>query len=307
MRVGLIFTFLILSASLLGQSIYQETIKLKSGELNLASIKDTLKPDHLIIAFTDDAGERWKYTSWAHELHWLAADRNALIVAPETKSQRLTWSELSSMMNHFKDSVQSLNRTEFISLGSGASLTSSLISNGFNGLIISPSEVVSNLEGTYQTVVGLVSTTTVDSGGLIIDSLSRAGQWVIYEHQQGADYYYIDGYKHFYSDVFDRVDSSSQELLKDSLHQKKTEVINNLPDVIREGQQIEINVLVQENGDFLLDLLNLSAESVFHEEMYLGKGKHTFRLNTNDLEWGVYKVQIDAPKFLYKHKIMIRG
>jgi hypothetical protein len=77
--------------------------------------------------------------------------------------------------------------------------------------------------------------------------------------------------------------------------------------VIRQGKQVEINIQVMENGAYSLDLLDLSAKSVFHKEMYLGKGKHSLSFNTEDLDWGVYKVQLDGPKFLYKHKLMIRG
>jgi len=68
-----------------------------------------------------------------------------------------------------------------------------------------------------------------------------------------------------------------------------------------------VEIMVYQNGEYIVDLLDLSAKSVFHRELYLGKGRHRVELKTKDLDWGVYKLQISGSKFLYKHKIMIRG
>lgn len=307
MRVGLFISFFILSSSLLGQSIYDQSIKLKGGALELASIKDTLKPHHLILAFADDAGERWKNNSWAQELYWLAEERNALVVSPNTKDRKLTWPEIDAVIQFFKDSVQSIDKTEFIALGSGARNTSDLIDNGFSGLLISPILILSLVDLNKPSAVGLIKTLEVDSSQQLIDSLSHSGNWVLFDQQFGSDYYYIDGYKQLYLDVFNKIDSLNSDILRDTLQEFKTKVVGSLPDVVRQGQKVEISIIVYQNGDYLLDLLDLSAKSVFHKELYLGKGKHSFYLKTNDLDWGVYKVQISGSKFLYKHKLMIRG
>ena len=307
MRVGLIFTFLVISSSLLGQAVYMHSIKLKSGALKLASIKDTLRPDHLLFAFADDDTESWKYTSWTQELHWLASERNALVVSPDTKERELTWSEIESVMSHYKDSVSSLEKTEFMTLGSGVRYGCDLLSHGFKGLIISPSASFKSSTEIKVSSVGVIQTLDSEDALIVKDSLERLGHWVVHHQQFSSDCYYIDGYKEIYQAVFEAVDSIAHVVSNDSNYSAKTIVTNVLPDVIRQGKQVEINIQVMENGAYSLDLLDLSAKSVFHKEMYLGKGKHSLSFNTEDLDWGVYKVQLDGPKFLYKHKLMIRG
>jgi len=307
MRLGIFLSLLFLSASLLGQSIHEQSLKLKSGALHLASIKDTIKPHHLILAFTDDVGERWKYTSWTQELHWLARERNALVVSPETKNRELTWADLNAVIQLFNDSVESIENTEFIALGSGVTHAPTMIENAFNGLLISPSAQVSVGDIQKTTALGVVKTIETDSSSQVAAQLERAGAWVLYDQQFGADYYYVDGYKQFYLDAFEKVDSVHLSMVNDSLQEFRTSVAGNLPDVIRQGQKVEVEIMVYQNGEYIVDLFDLSAKSVFHRELYLGKGRHMVELKTNDLDWGVYKLQISGSKFLYKHKIMIRG
>ncbi len=307
MRVGLFFTFIILTTSLLGQSIFTQSIKLKSGTLNVASIKDTVKPDHLIFAFSDYSEDRWKFTSWAQELHWLATERNALIVSPEGRNKALTWADFEAVIAHFKDSVQSLNRTEFIALGNGAFSSAELIKHGYSGVLIAPANALLLNNSYTSACIAVIKTTESDSSKQVRDSLAQHGNWALFDQQFGADYYYLDGYKLVYSRLFERIDSVRNDIALDSLNSRKTIVVNKLPDVVRQGQTVELHVHVYQHGNYQLDLLNLSAKSVYHETLFLRKGKHIIQFTTGELDWGVYKVQLEGTTFLFKHKLMIRG
>lgn len=261
----------------------------------------------LIIALYDSTAERWMPATWAQELSWLARDMQAELIAPSAEffqlNSEIVTAFLSDRFNHINgDSIR------FIALGQGAAHACNLIESGYSGLLIAPLKQCGITVSSPSQVFGVLSTIDNDSSKSWIDSLQRQGVWVIQKKVRGEDYYYVDQHQQLVTRIWNSIDSTVTRL-SDTVwsSQYATELMGNIPETVREGKYIELSIAVAVQGDFSIRLLNLSAQPVVNIEQYLGKGTHHFRVPTKGLDWGVYKLQIDGPTIIEKHRIMIRG
>ena len=106
------------------------------------------------------------------------------------------------------------------------------------------------------------------------------------------------------------MDSLSLILEDSSAHAKLSKgagVKNAIPEVLRQGESIEVEIEVYEAGHCIIEILDLSTEVIFSKNEILGRGKHRIKIPTKGLDWGVYNLEIKGTGFETVQKFMIRG
>ena len=301
---------LIFILSLLG--VHAQTVNTEKWTLKKTSVEYAIhRPDsgikEILFAFHDGSDPAWKKESWAQELTWLVEERHSIVVAPDSQFNTLDSSGVAAF-------IQSIWKEEdkaglrFITIGDGFSGLSALMSFDASGLVIASSDTLSFSRIRRDVVVGLIDSRKGDSTMRVSKDLHEAGAWVFQKMVIGEHPYYFDGHRSAISYMMNQIDSMSL-LLSDSafMASLKTKVLEAGPDVLRQGRPFETSLMVAKQGEFQVNVLNLSAEVVWRTLTFLGKGKHVIEIPTKDLPWGVYKIEIDGPSFLAKQKLMIRG
>lgn len=142
------------------------------------------------------------------------------------------------------------------------------------------------------------------------DSLSLAGAWVKTESYKMAHPWFFDQRVEVIENGLKWLDSIASQA-GDSVSMAKFAqrplLSNELPEVLREGKDIVLNLNIHAPATYKVQLVNLSAEIVSSEARILGRGTHTIKISTKGLPWGVYHLEIATTTVLFRQKIMIRG
>lgn len=294
--------------TVIGQVTESKSYKSKKATFSYAQYGtiDSLR-DRLIIALPDTTNSAWKPAAWAQELSWLADEENACVLAPEATFTTLSASIVEGFIAEQFPGLDS-TQIRFIALGSGANGVCTLLELGYNGLLIAPMKSCVIKEPRPDRVVAVANTRSTDSAKVWTDSLQRFGVWVQQEWVISDEMYYFEHREEVLLKLWNWVDDQVDRL-QDSvwLAAYQTELTSTIPEVIREGKKVELILEVAQEGEFEIDLLDLSAHPVHEVKEFLGKGTHRFEIPTKGLNWGVYKLEVDGPKMIEKHKIMIRG
>ena len=144
----------------------------------------------------------------------------------------------------------------------------------------------------------------------VIDMLSSLGFWV----NQTA---FADDSKIFEKENYPSIQraldwsDSLSLIVRDSL--KRTELYsmaglqNTIPEVLRQGKGIDLEILVTTPAEFRIEMVNLSSEAIWSERAFFGRGIHKIRVPTDALDWGVYHLEIQGALVDSRYKIIIRG
>lgn len=144
----------------------------------------------------------------------------------------------------------------------------------------------------------------------VIDMLSSLGFWV----NQTA---FADDSKIFEKENYPSIQraldwsDSLSLIVRDSL--KRTELYsmaglqNTIPEVLRQGKGIDLEILVTTPAEFRIEMVNLSSEAIWSERAFFGRGIHKIRVPTDALDWGVYHLEIQGAQVDSRYKIIIRG
>ncbi len=296
-----------LSINSLGQAISAASWTSKGVKIDYAWYVSNAPVKEVLVAFYDDTDPAWRFETWAQELTWLADNRGALLIAPLEDVDRLDSAKLEAWIRFVSDSL-TLEQTKFITLGNGVRHINGLLKEGCAGLIIAPSDTIATRLNEQEEVVGLIDSRKDDSTDAVTASLKQSGVWLFSKMVIGDHPYYFDQHKEVVLDVFARVDSMLLVLVDStSKAALRSKVLEAGPEVLRQGKAFELNLFIAEAGMFSFQVLDLSAKAVYTKKMFLGKGGHRIKLPTKDLNWGVYKIEVDGPGILVKQKLMIRG
>lgn len=307
MKYAFSFIIFFVALGLQGQTVSTETWSQKKTSIDYAVHRPDSVAKEILFGFYDDADSTWKKESWAQELTWLASERGAMVVVPDQRFNSLDSTAVDAFIRSVSE-PDSITSIRFVSLGTGVRSIHGLFPIEAGGVIIAPSDSISSESVKRNLVAGLIDSRKGDSTMRVSNDLHEAGAWVFQKMVIGKHPYYFDGHRSAISYMMNQIDSMSL-LLSDSafMASLKTKVLEAGPDVLRQGRPFETSLMVAKQGEFQVNVLNLSAEVVWRTLTFLGKGKHVIEIPTKDLPWGVYKIEIDGPSFLAKQKLMIRG
>ncbi len=304
----LLFLSILFATTHVAQEAVTHSYQQKGASFSYAqySAMDSVR-DKLIIALADTAGGAWKPAAWAQELSWFADRVKACVIAPEPTFGTFSEDAIIAFVSRSFPQADS-TKIRFIALGTGANSMCGLLQAGYSGIMISPMKACGLTEVEQANVVGLLSTRRTDSTSVWKDSLYRTGRWVREIQITADDPYYFERKEEVLMELWNWMDERLTAI-QDSTWcaTYETTLLSKVPEVVREGKYVELELQIAEPGDVEIDLLDLSARSVHQTHVFLGKGKHSFRIPTKGLNWGVYKLEVDGPGMIEKHRIMIRG
>lgn len=306
--IFLFFLSLLFATTHVAQEAETHTYQQKGASFSYAqySALDSTR-SLLILALADSTDGAWKPAAWAQELSWLADQVGACVVAPDPEFGSYSKEVLDQFIGKTFPQADS-TQIRFLALGSGALAVCTLLQAGYSGLLISPFKGcnIGSLE--KENVVGIVATRESDSAAIWKDNLQRTGRWVTEVALISEEPYYFNQKEEVLLDLWKWMDEQLSTIQDSSWRTTyQSRLLNEVPEVVREGRFIELELQIAEPGDVEIDLLDLSARSVHQTHVFLGKGKHSFRIPTKGLKWGVYKLEVDGPGMIEKHRIMIRG
>lgn len=261
---------------------------------------------NLLLGFHDQEGEAWSAQSWTQELSWLSKARRSNLFVPQIDFPEMTADVLAALI---KTHYQNTNPDSvfFIAFGSGANKTCSLVKEGMPGVFIAPLKSCKIGEAKTESAVSILNSRESDSSKVWQDSLERAGWWVQEKMVISADPYYVHNHESLITEQFNWIEEKLNSLNNPNQTPSITQLETPIPEVIKQGKPIDFSISVANHGIFEIKLLDLGSQPQYKNNIFLGKGIHKFSILTKDLNWGVYKLEIDGPEFLEKHKVMIRG
>jgi hypothetical protein len=94
---------------------------------------------------------------------------------------------------------------------------------------------------------------------------------------------------------------------KFALYSESVGIQNEIPDVVRQGKRLELSIKSASKGTLRIRFSDLSSKVIFEKNIELGKGFQSIELETGELEWGVYYLELKGQEISERHKFMIRG
>ncbi|MEX2596052.1 MAG: hypothetical protein WEC59_03905 [Salibacteraceae bacterium] len=308
MRKTFTIGLILICQHLIAQPFQSETWINKGVKISLMYYHPQDSAGKVIFAFYSSEAHPLNSEAWMNEILWLGDTVGAtLIILENNPKSQLTPESVDLILSKIGTELTWKN-TSFMAVENGVESVCGLIKSGLPGVLISPRKTCSVIGVNQTSVYGVISANEQDSALTIIDSLEVAGQWVKSSLLQSEHPYFINDRKAAFTAMFGWVDSVNQ-MLNDSnlMTGLKTQITSQIPEVVREGKAINVDLFFAENGPFKMSLNNLSGESVSKVETQTGKGNRSFLLPTKGLDWGVYRLEIDAPELFHKYTIIIRG
>lgn len=297
--------WILFAVATMAQSVELKSIKIGKKDWKYYFFSETKSPKGTLIGFYDNNPEAWNAESWCQELSPFAEKNNWQLIVPERNS------ELS-----FNQFVEALAKTDtnfknftLIGLGSGCSEAAAFLPNVSKALLISPSDCIEIPKTTEPKAIVLVETGNAYAS-YWADSLRMKGYWLQEERRISSHPFYIDNYYEEYDWMLLKLDSL-KDFLSDSLAfegwKSQAGVLSELAEVYRQGQTVEISLRLAKPEKIQIDVLDLSGNSVWQLKENCGVGEIQFSIPTNDLNWGVYNIEIKGARLIKRAKIMIRG
>lgn len=87
----------------------------------------------------------------------------------------------------------------------------------------------------------------------------------------------------------------------------KIGIANKLPEIVKEGRKVRVEVFVPYAADCRFELTDLSGDAAWTQRGFRGRGMSSFDIPTRGLNWGVYQLEVEVGIHIQRHKIIIRG
>jgi hypothetical protein len=202
----------------------------------------------------------------------------------------------------------SCSSTTFISMNDNVE-TSLVFMEYYNRFIyLNPlvDSTINNLVFSDEILISIISELSAEELSITTNELIQKNIWVNSQNVEHTSPFPAEAIKSslLWMDSLSVIleDSLANAQLSKSAGVKKT-----IPEVLRQGKSIEVEIQVYEAGYCVIEILDLSTDVVFTKNELLGKGTHLIKIPTKDLDWGVYNLEIKGTGFETVHKFMIRG
>ncbi|MEZ4722932.1 MAG: hypothetical protein R2813_13745 [Flavobacteriales bacterium] len=304
-----LLAFLSIQLNVNAQGIETKSVKDKKGEIQYYHYQASGSPDEVIIGLWDAQSGDWTAEIWGEELIPIANKRNAKLIVPYIQGIEAyeRWAAIDPVkyLGEYTDGSASI-----LSLGSSAVWATRLIDPKLPALIISPTaDSVHLLKRSSASAVYILDAVDQVQNSLK-DSFAMAGHWVKLEESKSQHPFFVDNYVERIDHAMDWLDSV-RFAIHDSVllaqYAATAGLTGKVPEVLRQGQKIEMGIKVALPGEYTIQVINLSAQVVQEQKLMLGKGIHHFEVKTDKLDWGVYRLEVIGKGIHNKQKFMIRG
>jgi len=310
----LILSFLGLWYAASGQEIEALMLKTKFKELNYARFLDHSAPEGILLSYCLE--DSTSTADWLQQLYPVA-DKNgwlALVVPYKPADDKKHWQAVSALLRSERDSLESsvpvyllVHQAPWI-----AEIPELEVPLNVGGFVLTSAERPEGRKA-YQFVnnkpIALLGANhAADS---LVDSIRWGGAWLRdYQTDEAVEGTPLMSLLPAIDEGLSWVDSLSS-LLRDSSDagsmNAKAGITNRLPEVVKKGRPISIDVFVPSPADCRFELLDLSGEAAWSTSAFLGRGNVQYSIPTKSLNWGVYQLEVEVGSYINRHKIIIRG
>ncbi len=289
-----------------GQPIENKSVDIKGRSVQYSFFSETDSPRRILFGFYDIDTTLWNQETFCKELSPFAEKNGYNLIVPQLSNGF----ELETFLDLFVSETD-YDSLVFIANGSGCRYGVTLIEKGVSGLLINPIDSIEAIKINGIIPVSLISDVSrTPIQKLWLDSLLKEGIWLNHLKVDASHRYYIDNHYEIYDAQLLWIDSM-QHFLNDSAafsNWKEESGIQNTPnEVYRQGSEIELVLKLTRPEVVHVDIMDLSANVVQSSESLFGIGNHSIEIETKNLNWGVYNIEIKGGKLLKRFKIMIRG
>jgi hypothetical protein len=289
-----------------GQPIENKSVDIKGRSVQYSFFSETDSPRRILFGFYDIDTTLWNQETFCKELSPFAEKNGYNLIVPQLSNGF----ELQTFLDLFVSETD-YDSVVFIANGSGCRHGVTLIEKGVSGLLINPIDSIEAIKINGIIPVSLISDVSrMPIQKLWLDSLLKEGIWLNHLKVDASHMYYIDNHYEIYDAQLLWIDSM-QHFLNDSAafsNWKEESGIQNTPnEVYRQGSEIELVLKLTRPEIVHIDIMDLSANVVQSSESLFGIGNHSIEIETKNLNWGVYNIEIKGEKLLKRFKIMIRG
>ena len=303
---------LLLCASGLAQPLVTTSFRVGSQNLDLVRYLDHSDPQALLLTFLPADSTIANAEQWMNRIYPLA-DKNGWIVIsvdPGSADNDSYWKALNASLKaelgekelplyvltegvHF-ELLERLH-ADVSPVAAVVSITPEAVSAGDNAWM-------------DNTPVAFILQDSVPAA--LIDSVNRGGAWSRIDWLTGGESS-TDVVRLPTIDQAMTWCDSLANILDDSAHavaiNQKIGVTNTIPEVVREGRKIEVEVFVPRPADCTFQLTDLAGKKAWEEKGFKGRGPLSFSVPTRGLNWGVYELEVEVGSHINRHKIIIRG
>lgn len=301
--ISLILSFFVFHV--LAQSPEIKTIKLQKNEIQYFFFSETKSPKVTLFGVYDQHSDVWSASKWCNELIPLAEKNHWQLIVPNITDAKV----LSSFVEEFLLTDTNSKKRMAVALGAGCSNTSQILKHVSAALYISPNQDLI-LEPLQYPKPLIWLKTSQESHQAFNDTLCKKGYWFKTVEKKSEDPFFIDNYYQTYDDLLLELDSLSTALADTIAFENwrnKAGLQNELPEVYRQGQPIDLLLRIPYCDQIQIDVLDLSAKLIWTYRTQSSIGEFLITIPTEEFNWGVYNIEIKGSKLLSRHKIMIRG
>ena len=303
MKIKLIFllVILVIPCIYLGQEM--KSWNSRFGMINYHEYQSSRSPDHLLIV---DAVDGEMASRIAEEMIPVANRYKAKFILVELTPNSANM--IDEAMSKGIWSISSIKSTTIVTYKKSISSALRYHTNTNRHILVYPNldSSISEIEVPESLLVSIIGEKNNPFWTMISDNLVEKNIWLNARNIEPGLVVPAEALQ----ESFLWMDSLSN-LLSDSMAYDKIReesgIMNSVPEVLRQGRTIKIELNLFDAGNYSFEVLNLSTESVFQMEKLLGKGNHIIEIPTKDLEWGVYILNINGVDIDSKQKFMIRG
>jgi hypothetical protein len=305
MKKALIFFSILLSGVCsFGQNFEKGNWKDKKGSVDYSYYNASGNTECLFLVFVDQSTSVVNVDSVLRSLVPVANAKNATLMLPRFQNPLIE--------NQFGNWLNAINvggkPVRYVALSDGVFAALNLASINGAGVLVRPnlSEKPKLVVNSSDPLIAIVSEEELPIDSPLLDSLNRIGYWIKFENSSSL----LARYSEVLVSQLNWLDSM-QVLLDDSVEsailRAKSGWTSKIPEVLCQGQTLELDLFAANQGEYIVQVLNLNARPVFYKVAFLGKGSHHFEVPTKSFDWGVYHIEVIGPSVRKRDKFMIRG
>jgi hypothetical protein len=290
-----------------GQEIVSKQLEINRKTFRYAYFSETDFPLKTLFAFHNNDTALWNASKFCQELAPIAEKNGYELIVPEISEDF----DVISFLDTWNNRLSKRDSIIFLVNGTSARYAEQLLQLGISGLVIMPADSSFRIQTDRVVPVSIITDTDqYPAQQLWIDSLTRSDLWLNAQNVSSPHYYYIDNYY----EVFDKeilwLDSATtffSDSASRTLWLSNGGIQNDPDEVYRQGNKVELTLKMTNPEEVLVQVRDLSANVMLQTKNVYGIGLHEIAIETKDLEWGVYNIEIKGDRLIKRFKIMIRG
>jgi len=286
------------------QEFQKKLWKAKKGTIEYFERCESSENDRLVVCLVNDPEGKFDL------LNDIAVVQRACLLVPAIVDEKslLILSELLQLPQYQETYGKKISL--FIE-GSSWIYLKEIEQLNLSGIILNPNtKLKANRTDNFRNEMAFVLDHRDSNAFTVKSKLDSLGAWVLRPSVEFNASSNPDEKKQWIVQEFEKVDSLTR-IFNDSTQfenlRSQAGLVNEVPEVIRQGKRINLSILIVEQGDLEIRITDLAGKDVYLNKNFRAKGMVRLEIGTNSFDWGVYRLNITSKSIKEQHKFMIRG